>query len=66
MTGGADGTRTRDNPNEINNLLNPKEGESPFDPYDPQILHQISHYLGNPIQPRVPRIPKAMPKHSLM
>jgi integrase len=43
--GGADGTRTRDFPNEISNLLYPKEGESPVDPYDPRVSHQISHYL---------------------
>jgi hypothetical protein len=30
-------------------LIEPKgRGESPFDPYDPQILHQISHYLRTP------------------
>jgi hypothetical protein len=48
INGGADGTRTREDSNEISNLLNPKEGESPFDPYDPRILHQISHYLEIP------------------
>jgi hypothetical protein len=46
--GGADGTRTRETPNGISNLLYPKEGESPVDPYDPQISHRISHYLQKP------------------
>jgi hypothetical protein len=28
--------------------LETKEGESPVDPYDPRVSHQISHYLQNP------------------
>jgi hypothetical protein len=32
LTGGADGTRTRDPANEINNLLIPEGGESPAAP----------------------------------
>jgi hypothetical protein len=43
--GGADGTRTRETTNAINNLLYPKEGDPPVDPYDPRVSHQISHYL---------------------
>jgi integrase len=31
--------------NKISKLLYRKDPDSPFDPYDPQILHQISHYL---------------------
>jgi hypothetical protein len=67
LTGGADGTRTRPESNEISNLLYPKEGESPFDPYDPRISHQISHYLGKP-SPRsaYPESRRPSPKHSLM
>ena len=45
LSGGADGTRTRAKSNKISKLLNHKGSKSPFDPYDPQILHQISHYL---------------------
>jgi hypothetical protein len=45
LTGGADGTRTRAKSNKISRLLNRKDPDSPFDPYDPQVLHQISHYL---------------------
>jgi hypothetical protein len=42
------GSRTRDIPIGISNLLYPNEGESPADPYDPRISHQISQYLRPP------------------
>jgi hypothetical protein len=48
LTGGADGTRTRETTNGISNLLYPKEGEPAVDPYDPRVSHQISHYLEIP------------------
>jgi hypothetical protein len=47
-TGGADGTRTRHKSSKISKLLNRKDPDSRFNPYDPQILHQISHYLRVP------------------
>jgi hypothetical protein len=45
LTGGADGTRTRPNPNEFNNLLNLEGSDSPADPYHPRFLHRILHQL---------------------
>jgi hypothetical protein len=50
--GGADGTRTRPKSNKISKLLNRKDPDSPLNPYDPQILHRISHCL---------RVPEARP-----
>jgi hypothetical protein len=45
LTGGADGTRTRELSFEINNLLYCNDPNSPSDPYHPRFLHRILHQL---------------------